>query len=56
MFPIQELRTEVCEIVFMRHEYLMSSKVGNPAKKDFRHKKAPTVGPGIKSTGARMHL
>ena len=28
----------------MHHEYLMSSKAGNPAK-DFRHTNAPTVGP-----------
>ena len=39
----------------MRHEYLMSCKAGNPAK-DFRHMNAPTVGPGLKSMGARMHL
>ena len=35
----------------MRHEYLMSSKAGNPAK-DFQCMNAPTMGPGIKSTGA----
>ena len=39
----------------MRHEYLMSSKAGNPAK-DFRRTNAATVGPGIKSMGARMRL
>ena len=31
------------------------SKAGNPAK-GFRHMTAPTVGPGIKSTGAQMRL
>ena len=39
----------------MHHEYLMSSKEGKPAK-DFRRTNAPTVGPGIKSTGAPMRL
>ena len=62
MFPIQELRNRclscahvVCAIVFMCHEYLMSCKAGNPAK-DFWRTNAPTVGPGIKSMGARMRL
>ena len=35
--------------------YLMSSKAGNPAK-DFWRTNAPTVGPGIKSTGAYSML
>ena len=39
----------------MRHEYLMRCKAGNPAK-DFRRTNAPIVRPGIKSTGARIHL
>ena len=45
----------VCAIVLMRHEYLMSSKAQNLAK-NFRRTTAPTVGPGMKSTGTRMHL
>ena len=45
----------VCAFVLMRHEYLMSSKAGNPAK-DFQCTNVPTLGPGIKSTGARMRL
>ena len=39
----------------MRHEYLMRSKAGNPAK-DFQHMNASTVAPGIKSTGVQMRL
>ena len=45
----------MCTVVFMRHAYLMSFKAGNPAK-DFRRTNASTVGPGIKSMGARMRL
>ena len=37
----------VCAIVLMCHEYLMSSKAGNPMK-DFQRTNVPT-GPGIKS-------
>ena len=39
----------------MCHEYLMSFKAGNPTK-DFWRRNAPTVGPGIKFTGAQMRL
>ena len=39
----------------MCHEYLMSFKAGNSVK-DFWRTNVPTVGPGIKSTGARMRL
>ena len=62
LFQIPELRNRcyscvhvVCAVAFMHHEYLTSSKAGNLAK-DFRRTNAPTVGPGIKSTGAQMHL
>ena len=36
----------VCAVVLMRHEYLMSSKAGKPAK-DFWRTNAPTMEPGI---------
>ena len=41
------------------HEYLMSSKGEDHTKEEtwtFWRTNAPTVGPGIKATGARMHL